>query len=243
MLAVSRVVALACLLAAAPAAAAEDRGPPTLTVTAEGVVTATPDTAIVSAGVVTEAPEAGAALSANNEAMRRLIDAVKAAGVADRDVGTSGFSIDPVMVYPQPKEDGTQDPPRITGYRVGNQVTVRIREIAKAGDLLDQVVRIGANNVQGVRFTVDDDEALLDRARAEAMRTALKRAKVYGEAGGFGIGRIVSVSETGGVMPFAEQFQPRVAMAAKAADSVPIAVGEQEIRAGVSVTFEITPSP
>lgn len=234
----SRAV-LITLLLAAPAAQAADAPPPaTLTVTADGIVRATPDTAIVTAGVVTEATEASAALGENNAAMRDLIAAVAAAGVAEKDIGTSGFSIEPVTVYPQPKSDGTQDPPRITGYRVSNLVTVKIRDIAKAGDLLDAVVRIGANSIHGISFTVDDRDSRLDAARAAAMKEARRRASLYAEAGGFQVGRILSVSEGGGNMPQPAPYA-RVAMAAKEADSVPLAPGEQEIQASVSVTFEI----
>lgn len=234
----SRAV-LVTLLLAAPAAQAADAPPPaTLTVTADGIVRATPDTAIVTAGVVTEAPEASAALGENNAAMRDLIAAVAAAGVAEKDIGTSGFSIEPVTVYPQPKSDGTQDPPRITGYRVSNLVTVKIRDIAKAGELLDEVVRIGANSIHGISFTVDDRDSRLDAARAAAMKEARRRAGLYAEAGGFTVGRILSVSESGGFMPQPMPYA-RAAMAAKEADSVPLAPGEQEIQASVSVTFEI----
>lgn len=238
------LLATLMLLAPLPVGAADDRPPPaTLTLSADGMVTATPDTAIVSAGVVSEAETAGAALSENNAAMRKLVEAVRTAGVAEKDVQTSGFSIDPVMVYPQPKSDGTQDPPRITGYRVSNQVTVKIREIAKAGDLLDQVVRAGSNQIQGITFTVEDTTALFDQARGEAIRKARRTADVYADAGGFALGRILSVSEQGGYVPMPAPYA-RMAMAAEAvSDKVPVAVGEQEMRITVNVTWEIVQQP
>lgn len=237
--AVLATASLATLLTAALPALAADTPPPSLTLSAEGTVQAAPDTAIVTAGVVTEAETAGAALTDNNAAMRKLIDEVKSAGVADKDVGTTGFSVEPVMVYPQPKEDGTQDPPRITGYRVSNQVTVKIREIGKAGDLLDKVVRVGANQIQQIAFTVEDDKALLDQARTEAMKSAIAKAKVYADAGGFTLGRILSVSEQSGYQPMPAPYARAMAMEAAPADKVPIALGEQRVQVSVSMTWEI----
>lgn len=234
-------IALAAALMAAPlpALASEVAAPPSLSLSADGIVSATPDTAIVTTGVVTEAETAGAALTGNNAAMRQLIDAVTGAGVEKKDVATSGFSIEPVMVYPQPKADGTQDPPHITGYRVANQVTVKIRKIEAAGDLLDKVVRAGANQVQGVSFTVEDSAALLDRARAEAMRKARAKAEVYAAAGGFKLGRILSISEGTGFMPPPAPYARMVMAEAAPADKVPVALGEQQLQVTVSATWEI----
>lgn len=214
----------------------------TLSLTADGVVSAVPDMAVVTVGVVSEAAAAGDALTDNNGKMAGLIEALKGAGIAERDIGTSGFSIDPVMVYPPARNDGTQDPPHITGYRVNNLVTVRIRDLAAAGSILDQVVRIGANQVQGITFTVADDTAMKAEARKKAMGEVRGLADLYAEAGGFRIVRILSVSEQGS---YTEPL-PAMAMARMAADSmgesVPMAAGERDIRVTVSVTWEIAPA-
>jgi uncharacterized protein YggE len=235
MLKTTRAALLAAALFALPQAAqAEDS---TLSLSAEGFVRAVPDTAVVTIGVVEQADTAGDALTANNAAMNRLFEALRGAGIADRDMGTSNFSIDPVMIYPEPKADGTQDPPEITGYRVSNQVTVKIREIGRAGGILDQVVRVGANQISGIAFTVADEASLLDKARAEAMRTVIARAKIYAQAGGFTIGRIVSVSENTGFYPV--QAAPMAAMAEAKDARVPIAPGEQRLQVTVNVSWEI----
>ena len=168
---------------------------PTLSVTAVGTVPAAPDTAVITVGVTTEAESAGAALADNNARMRKLIDDVLASGVADRDIATSNFRIEPRMVFPPQRDDGTQDAPKIVGYQVDNTVTVRIRDLAKAGDLLDKVVKLGANQVQGVSFIIDDDRRLLDKARVEAVKAADAKAAVYAEAGGFRLKRILSIRE------------------------------------------------
>ena len=229
-----RLLLAALLSAAALPALAET---PVLNLTAEGLVTAVPDTAIVTLGVVERADTAGAALTANNAAMARLLEELKTAGVADRDVQTSNFSIEPVMVYAQPQPNGETEPPKLVGYQVSNQVTVRIRGIAKTGAILDSVVRLGANQVQGISFTVDDRASLLDKARGEAMKTARSRAQLYADAGGFTLGRLLSVSEAGG-----RTFHDAVAaapMMRMAEEAVPIAVGEQELSISVTVSWEI----
>lgn len=239
MIALTRPLLVAAGLVLLPAAAfAADPAPATLTLTADGIVSAPPDTAIVALGVVREADTADAALSANNAAMKKALAALKEAGVADKDVATSSFSIDPVIVYPPQKSDGTQEAPKITGYRVSNGVTVKLHDIAKAGGLLDKVIRVGANDVRGVSFTVDDQDTLMDEARVAAMKTLETRADLYAKTGGFTLKRILSISEGGDNRP------PMPMMMAKAApqsDSIPFAAGEQDIRATVNVTWEIEP--
>ncbi len=234
-----KAVLLAAAVALAPTMAQAEPPTPTLSLTGEGTMRAVPDTVIISMGVVQEAETAGEALNANNEAMAKLLDALKAAGIADRDMGTSNFSIEPLMVYPQPRDDGTQEPPFIKGYRVSNQVTVKIREIGKAGGILDGVVRVGANQVQGIAFTVENDRALRDRARTEAMKDALTKAELYAEAAGISLVRILSLSEASDVQGYATRMNMDAVMSA--AKAVPLAMGEQEIKVTVSVSWEIRP--
>lgn len=240
MIAFTRPLLAAAGFALLPAMAfAADAATATLTLSADGVVSAAPDTAIVSLGVVQEAETADAALGANNTAMKKTLAALKDAGVADRDIATSSFTIDPVLVYPPQKADGTQEAPKITGYRVSNAVTVKLRDIAKAGGLLDKVIRVGANEVRGVSFTVDDQDSLMDEARVAAMKTLETRAELYAKTGGFTLKRILAVSE-------GAQDRPPVPMmmakAASMADTVPFAAGEQDIRATVNITWEIAPA-
>ncbi|WP_370677067.1 SIMPL domain-containing protein [Pleomorphomonas sp. PLEO] len=240
MIAIARPLLVAAGLILLPAAAfAAEPAPSTLTLSADGIVSAAPDTAIVSLGAVQEADTADAALTANNAAMNKMLAALKEAGVADKDIATSGFTIDPVIVYPPQKSDGTQESPKITGYRVSNAVTVKLRDIAKAGGLLDKVIRVGANDVRGVGFTVDNQDTLMDEARVAALKAVETRAALYAQTAGFTLKRILSVSEG------TQDRPPMPMMMAKAApqsDSVPLAAGEQEIRATVNVTWEIEPT-
>ncbi|ODN68971.1 SIMPL domain-containing protein [Methylobrevis pamukkalensis] len=235
----SLALALAATFLALPAHAQERPREPVLNITAEGIVHAAPDMAVVTLGVVSEKPLAADALAENNTAMSALVTAVKEAGVAERDVQTSNFTIEPVYVYPRPKDDGTQDPPRVSGYRVANTIQVRIRDLAGAGPLLDKVVKLGANQIQGIAFAVDDDAALLDEARRKAMAEARRRAQLYADAGGFKIGGIFEVSENIGSAP--QPMFMRMAASPKAEmDTVPVAAGESAIRVDLSVTFRIT---
>ncbi|WP_026792191.1 SIMPL domain-containing protein [Pleomorphomonas oryzae] len=242
MIAFSRPLLVAAGLALLPAAAfAADTTPATatLTLSGDGIVSVAPDMAIVSIGVVKESETADAALSANNAAMQKALAALKDAGVADKDIATSSFTIDPVMSYPPQKADGTQAPPKITGYRVSNAVTVKLHGIAQAGGLLDKVIRVGANDVRGISFTVDDQDSLMDAARVAAIKKLETRADLYAKTGGFTLKRILAISEGGEANP------PMPMMMAKAApqsDSVPLSAGEQDIRATVNITWEIEPA-
>ncbi len=233
--------ALFVLMLAAPAAAHAESAPvPTLSLAADGSVTVVPDTAIVTLGVVAQADTAGAALGDNTAAMKKTFESLKQAGIAERDIATSNFSIEPVMVYPSPKPDGTQDAPKLVGYRVSNLVTVRIRDVTKTGGLLDAVVKVGANQINGITFTVADEAGALDRARADAMKQVIARAELYAKAGGFTLGRITSVSEQ-----TSPDYYPRPMMMAKAAgdgaadEAAPVSAGEQKLQVTVNVSWEI----
>lgn len=158
-----------CIIAAAGSALAQERPSaerpvPVIQVSGKGDATVAPDIAIVNAGVVREAKTAREALSANNEAMSAVIAALKEAGIEDKDLQTSSFSIQPRYVYPKAK-NGQQAEPRIVGYSVSNRLTVRVRDIAKTGQILDQMVSLGVNSDGDIRFTNDDPSAAIAQAR------------------------------------------------------------------------------
>ncbi|MCS0501639.1 SIMPL domain-containing protein [Ancylobacter mangrovi] len=234
----------ACLIAAtllgslAPVAA-QDLSPaarrPTLTVTGEGKAAGAPDMATFSSAVVSEAKTAREALDANSASVSQMIAAIKAAGVESRDIATSGFSIQPQ--YRAVKKDG-DEAARITGYEVRNMVTVRLRDLSKLGDLLDQVVTSGANQITGIAFSIADPTALEDAARVGAVNDARHRAETVAAAAGLRLVRIVSLNSEGGMPPM-----PRMAAAPMMmkADSVPVEAGETEIRSSVTIVYEIEP--
>jgi len=228
----------AAFLAGAPiAASADEERPATMALTGTGEVQAKPDMAVISSGVVSEAKTAREALDANNAAMGEVIAAMKLAGVADKDLQTSGFSVEPQYVYPPQQQDGRRDPPRIVGYRVSNRLSVKVRDLGKLGGLLDLSVSLGANQVSGVAFGITEEAPLRDEARKAAMADALRKAELYAEAADVSLERILSISESGGARP----PQPLVARALtmEAADAVPVEAGELTLAVEVHVTWEI----
>ena len=231
---------LATLLAAfamtaAPATALAQAAPASdgtlLSVSSRAEARKAPDIATFSAGVVTQAADGNAALRQNAEQMNRVLAAIKAAGVADKDVQTSGISLNPQYRYEE------NQPPRITGSQASNTVNVKLREVAKMGKVLDALVASGANQVNGPSFGIDDPEPLYDRARLDALKAARARAETYAGALGVRVRRIVSISEGGAAMP---SPMPRMAMMkAEAYDSTPVAAGESSVSVNLDVVFEL----
>lgn len=215
-------------------ALADTLPPPNLTVTAEGSVAAAPDIAVITLAVVAEAKTAQAALASNAKDMTAVIAEVKAAGVADRDVATSGLSVDPVYSDPEKSPDGR---PRIVGYQVTNQITVRVRELAVSGGLLDAVIKAGANRVLGIGFEIEGVDALKDKALEAAVREARRKATLIAEAAGATLGPIRSLSTSEGGMPFYRMDMARAAP--PAAPKTPIMGGEQTVSVSATIVYDL----
>jgi uncharacterized protein YggE len=204
-----------------------------LDISATGESTRVPDVAIISAGVVTRAPTAGAAIQENSVRMDRVLAALKRAGVADRDVQTSSISLNPEYRYQENR------PPELVAYSASNQVSIRFRDIRSSGKILDALVGEGANQLNGPTLTIDKPESALDEARVDAIANGRARADLYARALGKRVVRVVSVSEGGGnyypppPMPMAER-----SMAAQVADTK-IVAGEQKLQVTVSMVFEL----
>lgn len=202
-----------------------------LDVTATGEVTRVPDIAIISTGVVTKAATASSAISQAATRMARVRAALKAAGVEDRDIQTSNLSLNPDYRY-----DNNQ-PPKLVGYQASNTVTVRFRDIASSGKIIDALVAEGANQINGPTLTIDKPEAALDEARAQAIRIGRARAELYARSMGLRVVRVVAVSESGGsypVPPMPVMMEAR----AQAANSK-IDPGEQKLQVNLAMTFEL----
>ncbi|MBO9715502.1 MAG: SIMPL domain-containing protein [Pseudoxanthomonas sp.] len=229
---------LAAVALSAPLAAVQAQSVPTipadatlLSVSAQAEARRAPDIATISAGVVTQAADGNSAMRQNAEQMNRVLAAVKSAGIADRDVQTSGINLNPQYRYEE------NQPPRITGYQASNTVTVKLRDVAKMGKVLDALVASGANQINGPSFGIDDPEPLYDQARIEALKRAQARAATYADTLGLRVRRIVSINEGGGGMPVP---MPRMAMAkAEAFDSTPVAPGESSVSVQLEVVFEL----
>jgi len=200
-----------------------------LDVAATGEVTRVPDIVRISAGVVTQAPSATEALRQNAERMARVRAALRRAGIADRDIQTSSLSLQPDYRYAE------NQPPQLTGYRAGNEVNVRFRDIANSGRILDALVAEGANQINGPMLGLDRPEAALDEARTQALANARARAELYARALGMRVKRILFISETGGAPP----PMPMARMMAAQDSATQIAPGEQTLSVSLTVGFEL----
>lgn len=203
-----------------------------LDISATGESTRVPDVAIISAGVVTRASTAGAAIQENSARMDRVLAALKRAGVADRDVQTSSISLNPEYRYQENK------PPELVAYSASNQVSIRFRDIRNSGKILDALVAEGANQINGPTLTIDKPEAALDEARVNAIASGRARADLYARALGKRVVRVVSVSEGAGNYPVPPPMPMVERMSAQAADTK-IVAGEQKLQVSVSMVFEL----
>lgn len=202
-----------------------------LDVTAEGRTTRVPDVATIRAGVVNQGADAAGALAANANAMTRVLAGLKAAGIAQRDIATANVQLSPQYRYQE------NQPPVITGYQATNSVTIRFRDIARAGKVLDALVAQGANQIEGPNLSIGEPDAALDEARTDAVKRARARADLYARAAGLRVLRIVSITEAG--QDAGGPGQPPMLMAramAMKADT-PIVAGEKDITATLQVRF------
>jgi hypothetical protein len=213
---------------------------PSVQVTGEGRAAIAPDMAVVSLSVTRMAETAEAALAANNEAMRAVLDALKQDGIAERDIQTSDFSIFPRYSQPDPvRPQSENEMPKITGYQVSNGLTVRVRDLSKLGVLLDRSVKLGINQGGQISFTNADPKGAVEEARKNAVADAMAKAKTLAEAAGRTLGPITSISESS-QRPEPMPLMRSMAMA-KEADSVPIAGGENSYTVLVEMTFALAP--
>lgn len=207
----------------------------TLTVTGQGSASALPDTAAVRAGVETEGATAAAALAANNALAAKIIETLEAAGIAPRDLQTSGLIVQPV--YRDRSRSAPEEKPELAGYRVINSVAVTIRNLADMGGVLDAVVQAGANRIDSVSFGLENDGGLADAARSRAVADARRGAAVLAEAAGIKLVRVLSIADGGRAQP-----RPASVMSLRAERAaVPVEAGEITVEASVTMVWEIAP--
>ena len=231
MLLLSAVI-LGVAIGRAARADEDDDKQPSITVVGHGEVQVVPDQVAVTLGVTTEGKTAAEAVSANTERMKALLETLRKHNVADKHVQTSNFHVNPQQSFDR---EGRQ-PPKIVGYMVTNQVTVRVLEVDRVGAILDAVVQAGSNQVQGINFSVANPGPHLDQARRKAVDDAKHRAALYAEAAGVKLGSPLHIEEqqSSGPRPMYAQ-----AMREMAAADVPVAAGEQAISAEVVITYGI----
>jgi uncharacterized protein len=227
----------ACCFAAvvlAPAAQAQAPKPAPearIIVIGEGSVGVAPDYAQIRSGVTTRAKTAREATDANSKLMAALTAALLSAGVEQKDIQTSRFSVQPVYASPAPNTE-----PRLTGFSVSNQVGVTVRQIDKVGEILDRLIAAGATDAGNVEFLHSDSSKTLDRAREAAMADARRKADLYAHAAGLSLGGVAWITEDASYAP----LMPKVAMMRTAAPApVPISAGEDTLQVRITVGYDI----
>jgi len=202
-----------------------------LDITATGKTTRVPDLATIRAGVVTQAATAAAALSDNANRMGAVLSALKRAGIQPRDVATANVSLQPQYRYEDNK------PPVITGYQATNNVSIRFRDIAKSGAILDALVAQGANQIDGPNLSLDQPDAALDEARVDAVKRAQARAQLYAKAAGLSVSRILTIAEGGEIAGPPPPMPVYRMAAAKAAADTQVMPGESDVTVTITVRF------
>jgi uncharacterized protein YggE len=217
------------------AIAAEPSTPPehTITVTGTGTSTVSPDTADVRLGVVVNRPTVREARSVAAARMTAVIAAVKKLGIADKDIETTTISLQPIYDY-----SNNGNPPRITGYSLSNGIAVTVRDLDKAGDVIDDSLAAGASTLDGVGFRVADPAAAETQARTEAMAQAKASAETLAKASGVSIAGVASISEVATPVPGPIYFG--AARAAAVPDvATPVQPGTTDVTITVTVSYLI----
>lgn len=204
-----------------------------LSVSAEASAQRVPDVATISTGVVTQAADANAAMRANAVQMDKVMAAIRAAGIAERDIQTSGINLNPQYKYVE------NAPPSIVGYQASNTVNVKVRDLSKLGKVLDTFVEQGANQVNGPSFEVDKPDEAYDEARVAALKKAQARARTYADALGLKVRRIVSINEGGASFPRPMPMVRAMAADAMMAKETSVSPGESTLSVSIEVVFEL----
>jgi uncharacterized protein YggE len=224
---------IAALLISVPGYAnryVERRPFPTVSVSGEASIRATPEVAEITAGVTNEAKTPREAAEANASTMNGVIAAIRDVGIADSDIRTTRYVVAPVYA-----SKGRGDAQHVTGYRMSNYVRIRIANLDRTIELLDRMIAAGATNISCVEFSPSNPTALRDKARADAFADARRRAELYAKAAGGNLGRAISIQEHDAASP------QSMGLRAAAQPSAPIMPGEDVLSVMVTVTFELMP--
>ena len=226
---------VAASLLAAPAAAEVQvtTSGPIVELTVNESVEAEPDIVTVSAGVTTQARTAVEAMRTNATAMNAVIDRIKALGIAERDIQTTGISLGAMYDYNQQTQRQV-----FRGYQASNRVSVKLRDIDRTGEVLDSLVAAGATDLSGPDWSIDDDTAARAQARRQAMETARAQALEYARGAGYSDIRLLEVSET--IAPQPPMPLMRMARAEAAQAATPVQPGLVQAGVAVRVAYEMT---
>jgi len=203
----------------------------TITVTGQGQVEVVPDMATITLGVSQQAQSAGQALALVSAVSKKLFIRLDQAGIAARDMQTSNLNLHPLYSN---NSSSSNEPPKIIGFSASNMITIRVRELASLGQILDQVAEDGANEFNGLRFGLQVPEPLEEAARVAAVKDGLARAALLADAAGVVLGPVLTISEGGG-----RAAPVMMARAMASFDAMPVAVGELSVSASVNMVFAI----
>jgi uncharacterized protein YggE len=205
-----------------------------LDVSAQSAIQASPDIATLQIGVVTKAATAEQARKENAQKMNTAFAILKEKNIDAKDYQTTGVNLSPDYVYEKEKA------PRIAGYQAVNNLNVKLRDLDKVSDVIDALVAKGVNQINGPNFNVDKPETFLNKARQDAMKKADDRARVYAQATGLRVQRIVSISENAN-MAMPRPYMMKAAMAADTVsmESTPVAPGQIDLDVTVNVVYEL----
>lgn len=207
----------------------------TISMSGQATVQASPDQATISFGVETEGATSTEALQRNSEVMNKVINTLKQAGIAERDIKTEHLAVYPNYRHVQP--DSPNGKPEIAGYIATNQVSVRTGKLDQVSALIDAAVNAGANRVHGISFSLSDAETVYQQALKEALNVARKRAESLSGAANAKLGKIVSIDASGGTAPV--PVRSALQAAEVAADLAPVEPGQIETRADITVVWEL----
>jgi uncharacterized protein YggE len=236
---VPTALVLAVFCTVAPASAQNPAGEtvPSLLVNGNAELQVEPDEAVVRLGVSFQEQDAAAAQRRVNTTARAILDAVKARGIVESAIQTSRLDLSPVWDHRR-ADDGA---PTLVGYRASNVVTVTLEDLTKVGEVVDAAIQAGANQVEGISFELEDDDAAKQRALARAIEDAKAKAGAMARALGLALGPVLEVQE-GGAFVAAPPYQARFRMQemAVAGDSTPVSAGMVTVTANVSVRYRLT---
>jgi hypothetical protein len=228
-------------IAAAQAQSADPKSPAEarVIVVGEGHVTVAPDYARLSSGVSTNAKTVKEASDSNSKVMAAIIATLVDAGIAKKDIQTAQFSIEPIYTSLSSKStDSSIGAPKLSGFRVSNQVNLTIHEIGQAGDVLDRLVKAGATDVGNIVVLFSEQQKALDEAREAAVANARHKAELYAQASGVNLGRVAWITESSEVVPFGLGGRMDRAKISPTSQP-PIERGEDTITARITVGFDI----
>jgi hypothetical protein len=227
---------LVVLFAASPALAQNPNPEPMLSVQGNGEVRVTPDVALVRLGIAVQDETASQVQQEANRVASAVIDAVLGEGIAERQVQTARLQLSPIYGRQEP---GDNDTPRIVGYRASNTVTIRVEDLTRVGAVVDAALGAGANQLEGIGFGLDDDQAAREDALRAAVEEARSKAQVMAVALGVELDGILAINEGGIFIQEPAMAMMESRMAVQADMSTPVAAGEVTVRANVSIQYRI----